>query len=1013
MQGRVHRAAGGMGVAFLVFAASLVLAVCARADGIPAPLGMHQWLDTSWTFERGAPGQVSMLHQSPDGFLWLSAAQSLYRFDGVRFERFLADDNQPISATRTMIDAPDGSLWIGLTTGGIVHLQGRHAVRYAKAQDAPYGTVSYIAVDPNGRVWAASNDTLHYLDGERWKKADAAVGYPGGNCSALLVDRDGTLWATTETSLLRKARGDKSFVDTGIKVSLVYSLFQAPDGKIWAAQRNLVGPLATADGRPYEGTVRFTWDSAGAVFARDGTLWLSTLGDGLKRIYLDAHGEPVAGQATETFTAEDGLSADYTWPILQDREGNIWVGTSAGLDRLRPSALARAPFPSNGHDFVLAPDTQAGVIAGTTNLPLMRLDGDRLTTLGDGGDGPVTPFRAALRDERGTVWLGSDDALWRWQDGTLARVAAVPAVPGMKRIRVQGIASDHAGGAWVSIWKHGLWHWHDGTWTKVSDVYAFALAAPSAGQLLALGRDGLMVYDKGVLSRTIDLSSLKLFDPTILSIHGSHTWIGGQVGWGVFDGKNVRAIHSRGEQIWGIAAIIETPEGDLWIDAVPAIFHVPAAEVSRVLASPDAVIGDFTSYNYLDGLPGRPSLITPIPGAVRTDDGKLWFATSNGVAFIDPGRIPYNPLPPPLSITAARIDGKDVALGEKLVLPRGAANLEIDFSALSLTMPERVKFMYKLVGWDQDWQDVGTRRTAYYGRLTPGSYRFVVRASNNDGVWNNQGVALGIEALPLFYQTLWFKLLCVAAFIPLVWLAYRARFLYLERSMRDRLEVQHAERERIARDLHDTLLQSVQGLVMHFQSVAERISSEPEARKAMDGALDRADKVVAEARGRVLDLRSDAQGELHEVLRKTGMELTAGQPMRFRALIEGRPRELSARVYWEVLAIAKEAMFNAFQHSNGTLIESEIAYLASGLRVRLRDDGIGLSEALLQDGRSNHWGLTGMRERADKILASFRILSREREGCEIEVMVPARLAYVRQPGLYSRLLERTLQWVKW
>ena len=974
------------------------------------PRKISQWHHTDWTFAGGAPGQISMIHQSRDGFLWLTAAQSLYRFDGVKFERFDPDDNQPITFAFDVTDAPDGGMWIGLAAGGIVYLHGRHVVRYGPEQGAPYATVFQIVVDAEGRVWAASSRGLYYLDGQRWKKAGSAMGFHGDRAIRLLVDRSGALWVADGKTLLRMARGAKSFVDTGIKVAFVYDLVQAPDGNVWAGQPNRVGPIALADGHPYKGDEHYAWDSAGIVFARDGTLWLSTLGDGLKHIRLDDQGNPLPAAEVDTYSTSEGLSADYVWPIIQDREGNIWVGTSAGLDRFRQSALVPEPFPLGSHDFALVADGQGGVIAGTTNHPPMRLLGGKITTLlPENGKSNVT-VRATYRDERGRVWLGSDKGLWHWQEGHLTQVSSLPGSTSEKHEEVQAITSDYGGGVWVALQYQGLWHWHDGQWNHLSDNFSSALVSSPGGHLLALTRanshERLQQYDKDVLIGSVDLSSLKLGYPTILSARDGHVWIGGAMGWGIYDGKTARPIRSKDDQIWGIGAVMETPEGDLWIDAVPGVFHVPAAEVKRILTQPGAILSHFETYDYLDGLAGRSSLIRPIPGAIRADDGTLWFATSNGIVSLDPTRIPHNAMPPPISITAAKLDGRDVDVNGGLTLPPGTSNLEIDYTALSLTIPERVKFKYKLKGWDKDWQDVGNRRTAYYGRLAPGKYRFQVRASNNDGIWNNGGASLAIVALPTFYQTWWFRLFCLAVAALLLWLAYRARVLYLEQSVRDRLGVQHAERERIAREIHDTLLQGVQGLALRIQSVANQIPSGQRARQALEGELDRVDMVVSEARKQVLDLRTRSTGHLQKALAQVAEILAVGSTMDFRLVVEGKPHELTPHAYAEVLSIAKEAVFNAFLHSQGNLLEVEIAYLGNALRLRVRDNGVGMAEQLLRTGRPDHFGLAGMRERAGEISAQIRIWSREGEGCEIELTVPANIAFVAKERTWRKWLGR-------
>ena len=385
---------------------------------------------------------------------------------------------------------------------------------------------------------------------------------------------------------------------------------------------------------------------------------------------------------------------------------------------------------------------------------------------------------------------------------------------------------------------------------------------------------------------------------------------------------------------------------------------------------------------------------------VAGDDGRLWFATSNGVVWIDPERIARNPLPPPVSILSVKADGRRYEPVLDVTLPLHPANLEIDYTALSLTIPERMRFRYRLEGVDEHWQDVGTRRTAYYGNLAPGRYRFQVIASNNDGVWNERGASLELVVPPAVHQTWWFRTLCVMAGLLLLWLLYLLRLRQLTAKRRGRLEERHAERERIARELHDTLLQSVQGLVLRFQAVAEQLPEHELARQAMEKALDRADQVLAEGRDRVMELRSPVHEgrDLSDALVQVREELAEDIPMSFRLVLEGVPRELDADVHCEIFLIYREALLNAFQHAGGTAVEAELRYGSDALHLRIRDDGAGVGPEILETGgRPGHWGLAGMHERAARIGATLKVWSRTEVGTEVELKVPAAIVYRQRP----------------
>ena len=330
--------------------------------------------------------------------------------------------------------------------------------------------------------------------------------------------------------------------------------------------------------------------------------------------------------------------------------------------------------------------------------------------------------------------------------------------------------------------------------------------------------------------------------------------------------------------------------------------------------------------------------------------------------------------------------------------------MRIDYVGLSLTMAERVRYRYKLEGVDTQWQEAGARRQAFYTNLRPGVYQFQVMASNNDGVWNETGATVAFTIPPAFIQTVWFVALCGVAGSALLWLLIGIRTRQVANRMRARLEDRLAERERIARELHDTLLQSTQGLIVHFQVVANRIARDEQDRAFLESTLKRADEVLAEGRDRVLDLRgpADLLADLPAALFAAGNELAQAHTARFSTSIEGKLRELEQRAKDEAYRIGREALINAFRHAQASLIEVQVIFGDADLRLRIRDDGLGIAAQTLQTGaKSGHWGLKGMRERALRIGAELAIWSRPDAGTEIELKIPGHIAY-RETTFRSR-----------
>jgi signal transduction histidine kinase len=344
-------------------------------------------------------------------------------------------------------------------------------------------------------------------------------------------------------------------------------------------------------------------------------------------------------------------------------------------------------------------------------------------------------------------------------------------------------------------------------------------------------------------------------------------------------------------------------------------------------------------------------------------------------------------------------------------LPQGTSNIRIDYTALSLSNPERVFFRYKLNGVDEGWVDAGNRRQAFYTRLGPGDYRFQVIASNNDGVWNTGGATLNFVIPPTFVQTRTFLVICSICGVVALWVLYSLRIHQIAGRIQGRLQERVAERERIARELHDTLLQGFQGLILRFQSVANRMPPGEPLRQLMEQELEGADEVLAEGRDRVRDLRTtDSGANLAESLAAVMDRLSLDNSPKLRLTEEGAPRELHPIVRDEIMQIVNEAIFNAVQHAKAEQIEVLIAYHRSELRVQVRDDGVGIAPEILdKGGRRDHFGLTGMRERAARMRTQFKLLSRPSGGTEIELIIPGGVAYAMgERGGMGRFLHHLL-----
>jgi len=436
---------------------------------------------------------------------------------------------------------------------------------------------------------------------------------------------------------------------------------------------------------------------------------------------------------------------------------------------------------------------------------------------------------------------------------------------------------------------------------------------------------------------------------------------------------------------------------------------IAASELQKLSSQPDSVVKSRV-FDVFDGV--QPGLAPLQPTASRSSDGLLWFANDSILQMIDPRHLDVNPIPPPVHIEQVIADRKNYPLAENLHLPALTRDVEIDYAGLSLVVPQKVRFRYKLEGHDADWQDPQTRRQAFYSSLRPGQYRFRVIACNNDGVWNEAGAALNFTLLPAFYQTNWFLLLCVAAAVCMAWVAYQLRIRQLADHLDSRFEERLAERTLVAQDLHDTLLQGFLSASMQLHVADSQLSADSPAKPIVGRVLELMGQVIHEGRNAVRGLRSPGTGsdDLEQSFSRIPQELAISQGIDFRVIVEGQARPLHPVIRDEVYRVGREALANAFRHSQASGIEVELEYADSKLRVLVRDNGRGIDPQVLRTGREGHWGLSGMRERAERIGAKLKVWSRIAGGTEVELSVPSHIAFrydpsgrgLRRPALFGR-----------
>ena len=979
------------------------LLMCASTQGQNYERSVTQFDHTGWTIKDGAPGGISSIAQTADGYLWLGTNTGLFRFDGIRFERFepLADEQFPSVSIQSLYAPPTGGLWIGFQLIGASFLKDGHITNYTQ-QEGLNSTVSSFATNRDGAVWAATYNGLVRLENSQWQKIGQEWNYPENTAKSLLLDRDGNLWAATGKSVVYLPPDTKQFQPTGVQVGWVAQMTQARDGKIWLAEASSNGAIysLTRQNNEFAVNQEIRGESAGLIFDLEDSLWIANLGEGIRRLSwrerLDKKSTEWSVKNAENFTQKDGLTADYVVPALEDREGNIWFGTSGGLDRFRRSPLVPAGFPAGSHDFALAAGAGGIIWAGTTNQNLMRFK-DKILTFREEVKPEIT---CAYRDADGIIWLGGTSGIWRISGEEIIKVADLP---DGNREQVQAITKDRSGALWVSANKMPLLKFSYGVWTRFDDHPELSKKIALVASTDALGRVWLgylgnritIIDGENVQTLNAD-AGLDLGNITAILQTSRRTWVGGSLGLAFFDGVRFYTVKTAdGNKIEGVSAIIETDDGDFWLNSISGIIRISAEDIRQVVEDADYPV-KYEIFNYLDGLPGPPTQLRPYPSAVKGSDGRLWFATLNGVVWLDPANIYKNPLPPPVSIASVIADDVFYPNSSQMNFPARTNQLQIDYAGLSLSIPERVHFKYKLEGVDADWQDVGSRRQAFYNNLAPGDYRFRVIASNNDGVWNEEGATLNFKVFPMFYQTKWFLLLCFVAAVSSAFAAFRWRVRHVKSRLRWQYEERLSERTRIAQELHDTLMQGVFSASIQLDAAVEQADENSAIKPRLNRVQQLMERIMTEGRLTIRELHlpncihslclEDAFSEIKEDLDINGR-------IDFRISVKGESRTIHPVTRYEIYRIGREALSNAFNHSNAEKIRIEIEYAAKYVRILIRDDGSGISPEILRSGRDGHYGLSVMRKRAATMDSKLKISSKPEIGTTVELIVPAAIAF--------------------
>jgi PAS domain S-box-containing protein len=817
--------------------------LCARVSALDPDRRITEFHQKFWSEKDGAPSQINALAQTEDGYLWIGSNFGLVRFDGVKFEEYKPQPGVelPSYSIYDLMATPDGGLWIAFEPTGLGFLKEGALTIFTRPGEMPESPVHCFARDREGRIWAGTESGLALRQGGQWTSIGRDWNLRPEMVRALLVDHAGTLWVATVSRVAYLTRGSKVFKLGGSLGRDVTTLAQAGDGRVWLADdhRWEVRPVPIAKEKSAgELPVVLGKGLRELLFDREGALWITRMDSGVVRIRypekLKNRGYAPRDPELESFDREAGFSGGDAYKLLEDREGNIWVGCSNGLIRFSYSQVVRVNLPEGYQNVILLAGENSDLwIGSVSERPLLHLRGDALLAE-KGPERLCSVFRAS----DGEIWWGGRTGIWR-QRAEEFKFFPLPALAVPDWI-YEIVPSDTQGGLWLRLGDVGFVHFVQGLW----DLHDWPEGVPSQGGTFPYGpsasyRDPSqriwLTYTSGQVC-VLDGKHVTIYSQRdgldvgrikVIRGRGQHIWLGGELGLVSFSkGYFHKVIGAEGEPFGAVSGIIETPDGGLWLNEMRGIVHVPSAEIRQFLGDPNYSV-KYRRFDYLDGLPGAAQMSFTNSTAVETSDGRLWFATDNGLARLDPAHLVRNPVPPPVSIVSISNERGHQPLSPTLRFAAGTRAIEIDYAALSLAMPERVVFRYKLEGLDTDWQNVGTRRQAYFTHLGPGPYRFRVIACNNDGVWNDAGASLDFSILPAFYQTTWFRLLCIAAFLGSFGAFYQLRLRHVGRQFKIRLE-ERTRAEKKFRGLLEAAPEAVvvvnqQGSIVLINAQVERL----------------------------------------------------------------------------------------------------------------------------------------------------------------------------------------------
>jgi signal transduction histidine kinase/ligand-binding sensor domain-containing protein len=921
---------------FLFTLAFVALPACALDVSKPLTAYSRQ----SWQTGNGLPqNSVHAILQTRDGYIWLATEGGLVRFDGLKFRVYDAQNTPGLrsNTVRSLLEDRARALWIG-TADGLARYDGSKFQAFTTEDGLPNNSVLSIYEDRSGKLSAVTSDGLAVYGNKRFHTSRSTEGP-----ETLLRDRSGRLWTRTPGGLAVADSGRSATysMKEGLPSNRVTFVYEDREAAVWIGTDGGLARLTNGKIERFPSNDVLSGDIVLSAYEdREGNLWLGTESDGL---YV------LRDQKFVMYTSKDGLAGDLARSIFQDRDGTVWIGTNEGLSRFadgRFSSLTAKDGLSSNTILGLAEDAEGNLLAGTPDgLNVIR--GGHVTVITT-ADGLADDFvRSVYRDGDGSVWIGTRRGLSHWIHRRFKTYT-----------QADGLGSDFVG----------------------------TLLGGRDGSLWIATLGGLTRFTGGKFKNYTTADGLSSNVVTALQEDADGAiWIGTQ-GGGLnrFANGKILDYPAMGlpETIYGI---LKDAEGSLWISSKTGIFRAKKQAGGALLT---------TQYGTADGLRVSECSEGGHPAVWRNRDGSLWFSTVKGVAAIDLRTAERKALPLPVVLESLSVDDRTFDPGDTAptdVAP-GHSRFSFEYAGLTFYSPQRARFRYRLEGFDHAWIDAGTRRVAYYTNLRPGQYRFRVSARAYDGDWSGDEASWAFRLRPHFYQTYWFYLLLAILLAAAVYEIYRWRVRQVEAQFKAVL----AERNRIAREIHDTLAQGFVAVSVQLELISRRLSGSPNpVKELIDQTRELVRDGLAEARRSIWDLRAQAS-ESHDSegndfatkLSKVATQVTARTPLKVRFEVIGTYRALPGNIENELLRIGQEAITNVVRHAGAQHIDIRLDFDARHVKMTIADDGRGLGSDATASSINGHYGLQGMRERAEQIGAELTVASTPGGGTQVRVEAP-------------------------